>query len=152
MLSVAEIMTREPYTLAAEDTLAEARKLMAEHHIRHVPIVSPEGTLVGVVSQRDVLAASDSSLAGGGAGDYNSTALSDLMTAPVQTTEPSASLRGAAMFLQQNRLGCLPVLEDGKLVGIVTDSDYVSVAINLMEQLELVEPQENDGLYDEDDF
>ena len=152
MLSVAEIMTREPYTLGPDDTLADARKLMAEHHIRHVPIVSPEGTLVGVVSQRDVLAASDSSLAGGGAGDYNSTALSDLMTAPVQTTEPSASLRGAAMFLQQNRLGCLPVLEDGKLVGIVTDSDYVSVAINLMEQLELVEPQENDGLYDEDDF
>ena len=62
MLSVSEIMTREPYTLAPEASLADARRLMAEHHIRHVPILSPEGTLIGVVSQRDVLAGADSVL------------------------------------------------------------------------------------------
>ena len=59
MLTVAEIMTREPYTLGPDDNLADARKLMAEHHIRHVPIVTGDNCLVGVVSQRDVLAAAD---------------------------------------------------------------------------------------------
>lgn len=57
MLTVAEIMTREPYTLGPDDSLAGARKLMAEHHIRHIPVLSAEGTLIGVVTQRDVLAA-----------------------------------------------------------------------------------------------
>ena len=46
MLSVVEIMTREPHTLRAENTLLDARRLMAEHHIRHVPIVAPGGELI----------------------------------------------------------------------------------------------------------
>ena len=150
MLSVSEIMTREPYTLAPEASLSDARRLMAEHHIRHVPILSPEGTLIGVVSQRDILAASDSILSGEGAETKLGDApLSELMTSPVQTVEPDSDLRGAALFLQKNRLGCLPVLSEGKLVGIVTDSDYVGVAINLMEQLELAEPVEEDELADD---
>ena len=65
------------------------------------------------------------------------------MTAPVQTIEEQAGLRGTAMHLQKNRLGCLPVLNDGTLIGIITDSDFVSIAINLMEQLEVVEPEED---------
>ena len=46
------------------------------------------------------------------------------------------------MYLQKHKLGCLPVLSEGKLAGIITDSDFVQVAINLMEQLELSEPDE----------
>ena len=145
MLSVAEIMTREPYTLGPDDTLADARKLMAEHHIRHIPVVSGDGTLVGLVSQRDVLAAEDSSVLNQ-PGDPDSTesyvALSTIMTSPVQTVDEHASLRGTALHLQKNKMGCLPVLRDGRLVGIITDSDFVAIAINLMEQLEASEPDE----------
>ncbi len=148
MLSVAEIMTREPYTLGPDDSLQQARQLMEEHHIRHIPVVSGDHTLVGVVSQRDVLAASDSSLMGD-TGTQRYVALSSVMTSPVQTVDQHASLRGAAMHLQKNKLGCLPVLTDGKLVGIVTDSDFVAVAINLMEQAEMSEPDESDF---EEDF
>ena len=154
MLTVAEIMTREPYTLGPDDNLATARSRMAEHHIRHIPIVSGEGSLIGLVSQRDVLAAADSNVVneepGGSRERY--VALSSIMTTPVQTAEESASLRGSALLLQKKKLGCLPVLSKGKLVGIITDSDFVTIAINLMEQLEAVEPEEDSLDVDYDDL
>jgi CBS domain-containing protein len=151
MLTVAEIMTREPYTLGPDDTLASARKLMAEHHIRHIPVLSAEGTLIGVVTQRDVLAAGDSRVMSRKeeAREEKYVALSAIMTTPVQTVDENASLRGTAMHLQKNKLGCLPVLRKGKLVGIITDSDFIAIAINLMEQLEQSEPDEFE---DEEDF
>jgi CBS domain-containing protein len=148
MLTVAEIMTREPYTLGPDDSLADARELMAQHHIRHIPVVSAEGTLIGVVTQRDVLAAGGRGAAGGEA----RVALSSIMTEPVQTVEQTAGLRGTAMHLQKNKLGCLPVLHKGKLVGIITDSDFVAIAVNLMEQLEASEPDETDFDDDGEDF
>lgn len=152
MLTVAEIMTREPYTLGPDDTLASARKLMAEHHIRHIPVLSAEGTLIGVVTQRDILAAGDSRVVNrkGEAGEEKYVALSAIMTTPVQTVDENASLRGTAMHLQKNKLGCLPVLRKGKLVGIITDSDFIAIAINLMEQIEQGEPDELDFDDDED--
>jgi CBS domain-containing protein len=146
MLSVEEIMTREPYTLGPDDTLATARQLLAEHHIRHIPIVSADGSLLGVVSQRDVLAAGDTSVLNreGGSSRENYVALSSIMSSPVQSVDESASLRGTAMHLQKHKVGCVPVLRKGKLVGIITDSDFVAIAINLMEQLEAAEPEELD--------
>ncbi|MHA7817699.1 MAG: CBS domain-containing protein [Pseudohaliea sp.] len=142
MLSVAEIMTREPYTLGPDDTLADARGLMNAHHIRHIPVVSTEGTIIGLVSHRDVLAASDSTLESHHE-DQAAVPLSAVMSSPVQTVNEQASLRGAALHLQKHRMGCLPVTRDGALVGIITDSDFVAIAIHLMEQLELVEPEES---------
>jgi predicted transcriptional regulator len=53
------------------------------------------------------------------------------------------NLRGTALRLQQERIGCLPVTRDGSLVGIISDSDFVVVAVHLMEQLELAEPEED---------
>jgi CBS domain-containing membrane protein len=154
MLTVAEIMTRAPYTLGPDDTLANARQMMTEHHIRHIPVVSAEGTLIGVVSQRDVLAAEDSTVLNeeGGAGSRDQyVAVSTIMTAPAQTVEEHASLRATAMHLQKNKLGCLPVVDGSQLVGIITDSDFVSIAINLMEQLEASEPEEDAFDNDNDD-
>jgi CBS domain-containing protein len=154
MLTVAEIMTREPYTLGPDDTLATARQMLAEHHIRHIPILSDNGSLIGLVSQRDVLAAADSSVLNreGGGSRENYVALSTIMATPVQTADESASLRGAALLLQKNKLGCLPVLRDSRLVGIITDADFVAVAVNLMEQLEASEPVEDDFAGDDADF
>lgn len=146
MLTVAEIMTREPYTLGPDDSLAAARQLIAEHRIRHIPILSAEGNLIGVVTQRDVLAGTDSNVLNKPDGSSDRyVALSTIMTAPAQHVEEQDSLRGTAMHLQKNKLGCLPVLREGKLVGIITDSDFVAIAINLMEQLESAEPPEYDS-------
>jgi len=69
-------------------------------------------------------------------------ALSSIMSTPVHTADETASLRGAALHLLKNKVGCLPVLRKGRLVGIITDSDFVAVAINLMEQLEAAEPDD----------
>lgn len=152
MLSVAEIMTAAPYTLGPDDSLPQAREMMSAQHIRHIPIVDSNGALVGVVSQRDLLAAADSSVLpnAGAHEEERYVALSAVMTAPVQTVEESANLRATALHLQSNRLGCLPVVREGKLVGIITDSDFVTIAINLMEMLEQAEPERweegfNDG-------
>jgi CBS domain-containing protein len=147
MLTVAEIMTREPYTLGPDDSLASARQMMAEHHIRHIPVLSSDGSLIGLVSQRDVLAAEDSTVLneeGGPDSRDQYVAISSIMTTPAQSVEESAGLRGTAMHLQKNKLGCLPVLNEGQLVGIITDSDFVAIAINLMEQLESTEPEEGE--------
>ena len=155
MLTVAEIMTREPYTLGPDDSLEDARQLMAEHHIRHIPIISREGSLIGIVTQRDVLAAGGEGTAAKTAdnGTEETVPLSTIMTTPVQSVDEQAGLRGTAMHLQKNKLGCLPVLRQDKLVGIITDSDFIAIAINLMEQIESSEPDEYDFDEDgEDDF
>lgn len=146
MLSVAEIMTTEPYTLGPDDSLAQARELMSQHHIRHIPIVTGDNCLVGIVSQRDVLAAADSSVLPDKAAheaEEHYVALSSIMSSPVQTVDEQAGLRGTAMHLHKSRLGCMPVTRDGRLVGIITDSDFVSIAIHLMEQVEQSEPEED---------
>jgi len=151
MLTVLECMTESPYTLGPDNTLSDARNSMREHNIRHIPIVDDNAELVGIVSQRDVLAAGDSSLVHDeqNQGECDKRiALSAIMTTSIQTAEENADLRATAIRLQRNKLGCLPVVSNDKLVGIITDSDFVSIAINLMEQLEMVEPNE----YEDDDL
>ena len=139
MLSVAEIMTREPYTLGPDDTL--------QHHIRHVPVVSSDGEVIGLVSHRDVLAASDSRLVAGEGAEENRqaayVALSSVMTSPVQTVSEDEELRAVAGLLHRHKFGCLPVTRGKDLVGIISDSDFLEVAMTLMEQLEMSEPEED---------
>ncbi len=65
------------------------------------------------------------------------------MVTHTATVDERASMRQAALFLEKHHIGCLPVLTDGKLHGIITDTDFVSVAINLLEQLEDSEPVED---------
>lgn len=154
MLSVAEIMSRDLITLGPNASLADASKVMTEHNIHHIPIVEDEGTLVGLVSHRDVLSAQDSSLLGESAearkDDY--VAVSSVMIKDVHATDEHASLRGTALHMKQHKMGCLPVLRDGKLVGIITESDFVTIAITLMDQLEAAEPEEDFGGSDDGDF
>ena len=150
MFSIAEVMCTEVLTLEPDDSLHDARQLMAKHHIRHIPIVGDNNRLIGLVSQRDVLAAADSTLVvSTEVADAQEAyvALSAIMTEQVRTVNENDSLRGAALYLQRHKVGCLPVIaEDQTLIGIITDSDFVGIAINLMEQLEAAEPEENDFL------
>jgi CBS domain-containing protein len=66
------------------------------------------------------------------------------MVKDVATVDVNASLRQAALFLEKHQIGCLPVLDDGSLVGIITETDFVAVAINLLEQIESAEPFDED--------
>jgi len=143
MITVNEIMSSELRTLSEQDTLADAQQMMAEAHIHHIPIVNGGKRLVGLISHRDVLAASGPQLSGAETAlNPRDIAIGDFMTREVTTVDPRANLRQAAIYLQKHAYGCLPVVENDELVGIVTDTDFVGVAINLLEQMEELEPTE----------
>ena len=141
MFTIDAIMTTNLITVVPSASLAEARELMQEHRIHHLPVVEDDGALVGLVTLTDVLAASDSRLR---ARDSRMRAtdicIREVMTADVATVDEHASLRQAALFLEKHKIGCLPVMNGEQLRGIITDTDFVGVAINLLEQLEETEP------------
>jgi CBS domain-containing protein len=137
VITVDEIMTTELETLPATATLADAIRVMAEQSIRHIPILDRDGRLEGLVTRHDVLATLDSTLRVETARrDPASIPLAEIMTRDVATVEGDANLRRAALFLEEHKYSCLPVVTGGRLRGIVTDLDLVAVAINLLEQLE----------------
>jgi CBS domain-containing protein len=144
MMTVADMMSTELYTLKETDSLYDARKLMMEKNIRHIPILNDIGGLAGLVTQRDLFAISISKLTNARdeqrAEFERSVRLRDIMTTDLSVVPARMNLREAALRLQAQRYGCLPVVSRGQLVGIITDSDFVAVAINLLEQLELTEP------------
>lgn len=144
MIKIEDMMTRHPHTLAPSDTVAQAQQLMHQHEIRHIPIVDPLNLLIGVLSQRDILRAQNSSLLGSQFNDDVLNApVSQLMTTNVMSVSPKAGLKQTALFMQKHKVGCLPVVKQGELVGIITDSDFVSIAINLLEIQEDIEPCED---------
>lgn len=144
MFSIDAIMSTNLITVAPSATLAEARTLMHDNRIHHIPVVDNE-ELVGLVTLTNVLAATDSFLRDDKSRIHaNEIGICDAMVTDVATVDVNASLRHAALFLERHKIGCLPVLDDGKLIGIITDTDFVGVAINLLEQLEETEPVDGD--------
>jgi len=145
MITVDELMTENPYTLRDSNSIHDAWEIMTEHRIRHIPITDDDNHLLGLVTQRDVLAAtkpsSMSTTSDENSGDGK---LSEIMIKNVTTIHKSDNLRQAALHMQSHKHGCLPVLSEEQLVGIITDSDFVSIAINLLEQVELLEEQADD--------
>ena len=145
MFTLDAIMTTDLITVAPEATLADARALMQEHRIHHIPVVGEDNSLIGLVTLTNVLAATDSILRNTDSRIHAAeVCLKDIMVTEVATVDEQASLRQAALFLEKHRIGCLPVVSDGKLRGIITDTDFVGVAINLLEQLEEREPVDED--------
>ena len=140
MFSIDAIMSTNLITVPPSATMAEARTLMQVNRIHHLP-VTEEGSLVGLVTLTDVLAATDSFLRDESNRIHaNEIIIAEVMVNDVATVDINASLRQAALFLEKHKIGCLPVMDDNDLVGIITDTDFVAVAINLLEQIESAEP------------
>ena len=154
MITVDEIMTTDLHTLPETASLADAIKLMGKKHIHHLPIVDLEGKLIGLVSHRDVLAATDSSLRAKSERQRPADIpITKIMTRDVATVDEHISLRQAARYLEKRKYGCLPVVTNGKLRGIITDSDFLGVAINLLEHIDELEPSDEfDDLEPEDRY
>ncbi len=150
MFSIDSVMSTDLITIRPEASLADARTLMQDNHIHHLPVVENKDHLVGLLTLTDVLRAQDSVLREQGerikAADI---VVGDVMVTNVATVSRDASLRQAALFIEKHSIGCLPVVKGDKLVGIITDSDFVAVAINLLEQIEESEPL--DGEFDDVD-
>ena len=141
MTSVRSIMTDDILTLGIENTLSDARIMMVENNIRHIPIVNDKQVLMGLVSQRDVLSVEESTLFDSNE-NVNSrlerdqyVKIDDFYRRDVVTINAHVSVHNAALTIQKYKIGCLPILSGDKLIGLVTDSDFVNVAINLIEVL-----------------
>lgn len=145
MFTIESIMSTDLVSVQPAATLAEARSLMQQHRIHHLPVVDRDDQLVGLLTLTDVLAATDSILRNDDSRIHAAdVSISEVMVTDIATVDQNASLRQAALFLEKHQIGCLPVLSEGKLRGIITDTDFVAVAINLLEQLEQSEPLDDD--------
>ncbi len=137
------IMSTDLKIVSPEDTLATVRTIMHDNRIHHVPVLDKEEKLVGLVTLTDVLAATDSILRDDESRLHaREIKVGDIMARDVATIDEHASLRQAALFIEKHQIGCLPVVTDGNLRGIVTDTDFVGVAINLLELIEETDPLE----------
>ena len=141
MITVDEMMTTGAKTLTEDASLADVKAALARYNCHHIPIVNEAKELQGLVSQRDVLRVTESSLNNSPVEMVPEQILvSEIMTRDVFNVPPETPLRKAALYIRTNRYGCLPVVKDRKFVGIITDSDFVNIAIDLLEQLEELEP------------
>jgi CBS-domain-containing membrane protein len=127
--TVADIMTVQPMTLRAEDHLDMSEDLMSVGRVRHLPVLDGE-RLVGVVSLRDLLAASLTRALDFDPRDrrvfLKSVGVREAMSPRLITVHPNARLDEAASLMLRNRIGCLPVVDAaGALVGIVTETDLI---------------------------
>ena len=123
---VRDAMTRDPFTIEPSTTLPEATHLMREHGFRRLPVVD-HGVLKGIVTDRDLREAGPSTTSALSAwemtGILNSTRVDSFMRHPVLVTTPDTPLEKAIVLMNAQKIGCLPVLEEGALVGILSESD-----------------------------
>ena len=140
MITVNEVMSESVITLKASDSVYSAKELMRKEDIRHIPIVDDNNYPIGIITQRDILRVRDSELnSDNHIIDDNKVMLEQIMSRKISYVRKTDPLRIAGIKLQKNKYGCLPVMDNNKLVGIITDFDFVGVAINLIEQMEQTE-------------
>lgn len=130
---VSDLMTRGVFTLSPGHSLPLAETMMRLRHIRHIPVVDDAHRVVGLVTHRDLLAAQISALSPLSEEERSSLQLmvpvSKIMQTEVWTVAPDAPATHAAQLLRDHRFGCLPVTENGRLVGIVTESDLLRLIV-----------------------
>ncbi|HWO08257.1 MAG TPA: CBS domain-containing protein [Polyangiaceae bacterium] len=128
-LRVRDIMTTELLTVEQNQSLIAADDLMARGRVRHALVVDEDGALAGVVSHRDLFHSGLLKALGYGTHAKHKVLedlrVKDAMTAQLVTTTPDAALRDAARLMASAKIGCLPVVEAGRLVGIITEGDFV---------------------------
>jgi CBS domain-containing membrane protein len=138
MIIVKDLISRELYTLKPTDTVREACELMLNKRIRHIPIVDEQGKFVGLLTKRDVLAVSISVLADIDVAERHelesSIPISEVMITEIAVAQEDTSLLEAAQMLLRQKHGCLPIFRGSHLVGILTEADFVKLAIHLMEK------------------
>jgi acetoin utilization protein AcuB len=134
---VKDVMTKGAITIEPDARLGKAITLMKTKRVRHLPVVDDQGQLVGVVTDRDLrhamLSPAVAQLLGRSAHrrlrglrhELKDLRVRDVMTWVVTTTHPEATVAHAAVVMFEQRLGCLPVVKNGKLMGIVTEMDLL---------------------------
>ena len=114
-MQLVNLMTSEPVTIGQHDTLSRAKAIMDEGRFRRLPVVD-EGRLVGIVTERDLREYS---------GYLGITRVNAAMRTALVTVTPYNTVEDAARLMLKHKIGGLPILADGRLVGIVTTSDVL---------------------------
>jgi len=131
-MTVSNWMTKSVLTITPHDTLKQARELMTKHRVNQLPVVVDD-KVVGIVTDRDVRDAYPSSmrlLRGKDIDDFaDSYTVEEVMTYNVVTVSPETPLREVAQRLRKQRFGAVPIVDHGKLVGIITRSDLLDAAL-----------------------
>ncbi|HJR02016.1 MAG TPA: CBS domain-containing protein [Methylomirabilota bacterium] len=140
-MKVKDVMTKDPITIDPEAAVGTALDVMRTKHIRHLPVVDGTGTLIGIVTDRDLRHAAlapalDEYLsvrAHRRARQMSETLenlrVKDVMTWAVVTTGPEAPLTYGALIMFESRVGSLPVLEHGRIVGMLTERDVLKALL-----------------------
>lgn len=132
---VKDWMTTEPITVSRDTPVNEAHQIMLEHHVRRLPVVEGD-EVVGIVTLGDVRGSMT------GAARFRNWDLRELrgrltvervMTTPVVRVPADATIREAARLMKDNKIAGLPVVEDGQLVGIITESDVFRLVVDMWE-------------------
>jgi acetoin utilization protein AcuB len=131
VLLVKDSMTREIVTLSPDETAGTALALCRERRIRHLPVLK-EGRLVGIVSDRDLRSSTPAIGDAGRAASLQEIQVEDVMARDVIAALPDDPIEQAANTMRERRIGCLPVLDGGELVGILTASDVMDALVHLV--------------------
>jgi acetoin utilization protein AcuB len=133
---VRDYMTRELVTLREDDELRKAVELVMVRRIRHIPVVSDEGKLVGILADRDIKRILPSPLTNPAAAEFeevlDSTPLGRVMTREPVTVDSGVTVEEAVTTLVKSKVGGLPVVEDGVLVGMFTKRDALRGYLELL--------------------
>ena len=117
---VIERMTTQPVTIAAGSTVGQALDIIEARHLRHLPVMDESEALVGIVSEKDLLRAN------------HEAPIEDVMTHEVITVTEYTALEEAARIMADHKISSLPVMRNGKLVGIITETDLFKIFLELL--------------------
>jgi len=133
---VRERMSRNPYTISADAPMEEALKQMRANSFRHLPVVDKSGKLVGIVSETDLLYASPTSAASLSIYEMqyllSRLTVGQVMTKDVITVAEDTPVEDAASIMTDHKIGGLPVLRDGEIIGIITETDLFKLFMELL--------------------
>jgi CBS domain-containing protein len=128
-MRVRDLMTAKPITVDPETPVLEAGQRMAGARIRHLVVVVDDGRIVGIVTDRDVRLNTPSPATSLSVWELNyllpQVTVGSVMTTSVIVVDPDRPIAEAARIMLDHKIGALPVVEAGRLVGIVTESDFV---------------------------
>jgi acetoin utilization protein AcuB len=129
-------MTPDPITVTEKTPIDEALKIMRDKEVRRLPVLNNKGKLVGIVAEKDILYASPSPATSLSIHEIHylvsKLTVGEIMTKKVFTVADDTPLEEAARVMADNRIGALPVLHDGKLVGIITETDIFKSFLELL--------------------
>lgn len=132
-MKVSEAMSKDIQVIDPDASVRTALGVMRDHGIRHLPVVAATGLLVGMLSDQDLKHAAFlpamSQHLGWPPSRLKTLRVRDVMTWSAVTTHPDATLVEVALAMFQRRIGCLPVMEEGRLIGIITERDLFLTAL-----------------------